>query len=284
MTATGFSDSRLNLTFSVFCNEHYYGPSCVVGCIPGKTYVCDNTAERESCIDEEGPEWEEPEWEGPEWEGSGCDCMVETFQYGCNITTGKKFCFLQWYGENCDVKCEAKNDNSSGYSCDSITGAKMCLDGWHGNECNLSSSSPLGPNVTTITATRKTWQSTTLTLRPQVLTQTTKPSIIEQHPTSWKTSSEGPLGASVDIEGHTVRPEVVPATIESNSSLLHSIPETSSIVDTKEVEPGSSEARKTQDVWWMVLLPFALVALLVAAVVVILKKRGRYRKRHCWKI
>ena len=206
--------------------------------------MCDKTTERESCIEEEGPEWE-----GPEWEGSGCDCMVETFQYGCNITTGKKFCFLQWYGENCDVKCKAKNDNSSGYSCDSITGAKTCLDGWYGNECNLSSSSPLGPNFTTIAATRKT----TLTLRPQVLPQTTKPSIIEQHPTSWKTSSEGPLGAS-------------------------------SIVDTKEVEPGSSEARKTQDVWWMVLLPFALVALLVAAVVVILKKRGRYRKRHCWKI
>ena len=92
----------------------------------------------------------------------------------------------------------------------------------------------------------------------------------------------------MNIEEHTVKPKVIPETIEPgiiepDPSLSHSVPETSSIVDTKEVEPGSSEARKKEDVWWMVLLPFALVALLVAAVVVILKKRGRYRKRHCWK-
>ena len=101
LKAKGRSDSSLDLKYSVSCNEHYHGPSCM-SCIPG-------------------------------WFGPKCDCRT-TPRNSCDVGTGKKICYSPWYGDNCDVQCVPTR--SRRYSCDKRTGRKICRSGWYGNECD----------------------------------------------------------------------------------------------------------------------------------------------------
>ncbi|XP_028392198.1 uncharacterized protein LOC114516812 [Dendronephthya gigantea] len=115
------SNSQIQLRYQVYCKEHYYSPSCTVGCLPGPNYKCDENTGRKLCI--------------KGYVGQNCTCKP-SHQYNCDITTGDRICYKPWFGVNCDVKCQPRKDALSGYKCDGKTGAKVCLKGWYGSECN----------------------------------------------------------------------------------------------------------------------------------------------------
>ena len=66
--------------------------------------------------------------------GPNCTCKPGLI-YNCD-PTGKKICYPPWYGLECDVKCQPRNNKWTGYTCDSKSGRKICLSGWYGPECN----------------------------------------------------------------------------------------------------------------------------------------------------
>ncbi|XP_032232460.1 multiple epidermal growth factor-like domains protein 11 [Nematostella vectensis] len=58
--------------------------------------------------------------------------------YTCDEATGRKICLPGWHGVSCRVPCVPHNDNVNGhYTCDATTGSKTCLPGWHGDRCNI---------------------------------------------------------------------------------------------------------------------------------------------------
>ena len=87
---------RIELDLDVYCETHFYGPSCSVKCVPRD-------------------------------DSSG--------HYTCD-SQGRKVCRSGWYGEDCTRYCVPRDDSINGhYVCDK-QGNKNCLQNWQGPSCN----------------------------------------------------------------------------------------------------------------------------------------------------
>ncbi|XP_046842925.1 uncharacterized protein YBL113C-like isoform X2 [Xenia sp. Carnegie-2017] len=91
----GQSKPEIKLKYQVFCKQHFYGPSCTVGCLPGENYVCDKSSGRKICTNG--------------YLGPNCTCKPNSL-YNCD-SMGTKI-FYRPYRENCDVKCRARISSS----------------------------------------------------------------------------------------------------------------------------------------------------------------------------
>ena len=116
------SKMQVELSFRVECADNYYGPTCLVLCIPSsENFVCNRNGQLVCAENHYGP-----------------SCEVNCIPMGnvlCNESR-QQVCVENYYGSNCTVFCEDSDDDITGhYYCDD-DGNRVCLDGYQNPSTN----------------------------------------------------------------------------------------------------------------------------------------------------